>query len=72
MTDIDKALVHLKNNRARDHDGYVNEIFKKEVIGKDLKKSLFHMFNRLKLARMIAVIMSDSNITLVHKRGYLN
>ena len=72
MADLEKALDDLKNNKARDHAGYVNEIFKKDVIGEDLKKSLLLMFNRLKLARMIAVFMRYSNITTVHKRGSLN
>ena len=72
MADLDKALADLKNNKARDHAGYVNEIFKKEVIGEDLKKSLLLMFNRLKLERMIAEFMRYSNITTVHKRGSLN
>ena len=72
MADLEKALDDLKNNKARDHAGYVNEIFKRDVIGEDLKKSLLLMFNRLKLARMIAVFMRYSNITTVHKRGSLN
>ena len=36
MADLEKALDDLKNNKARDHAGYVNEIVKKDVIGEDL------------------------------------
>ena len=36
MSDLDRALSDLKNNKSRDHAGYCNEIFKKEAIGSDL------------------------------------
>ena len=40
MFDLELALKGLKNNKARDHSGFINEIFKPGVIGLDLKKSL--------------------------------
>ena len=40
MSDLDLALSDLKNNKSRDPEGYVNEIFKHGVIGDKLKKSL--------------------------------
>ena len=49
MNDLDKAFANLKNNNSRDHAGYVNELFKSEMIGSDLKKSLWLMFDELKL-----------------------
>ena len=39
ISDLDDALARLKNNKNRDNDGFINEIFKKNVIGLDLKKS---------------------------------
>ena len=48
MEDLEAALSHLKNNKSRDYEGYVNEMFKNDVIGSDLKKSLLVMFNRKK------------------------
>ena len=54
MDDLDKALAKLKNNKSRDYAGYINEIFKIDVIGKDLKKSLLMMLNQLKKQNMIA------------------
>ena len=39
MSDLDTALEDLKINKSIDNDGLINEIFKKEVIGKDLKIS---------------------------------
>jgi hypothetical protein len=32
MSDLNKALADLKKNKSRDHAGYINEIFKEEVI----------------------------------------
>ena len=51
MADLEKALKDLKINRSRDPEGLINEIFKKDVIGEDLKDSLLMMFNKLKKTR---------------------
>ena len=59
MSDLDKALANLKNNKSRDAEGYINEIFKSGVIGTDLKKSLIVMLNRLKRAKLIATFMNN-------------
>ena len=69
MSDLEKALADLKDNKARDNDGYINEIFKKNVIGTDLKKSLLLMFNKLKTKQLIAIFMNYANITTVPKQG---
>ena len=66
---LEIALAKLKNNKARDNDGLINEIFKKEVIGDDLKMSLLKMFNKMKSEGQIANFMNTANITTVHKMG---
>ena len=71
MKDLDRALSDLKNNKSRDHAGYVNELFKADVIGSDLKRSLLIMFNQLKAKKIIPEFMRYSNITTVPKRGSL-
>ena len=53
MKDLEKALNDLKRNKSRDHEGFINEIFKLDVIGEDLKKSRLIMFNKLKKEQMI-------------------
>ena len=45
MKDLDKALADLKNDKSRDFEGYINEIFKADVIGTNLKESIITMFN---------------------------
>jgi hypothetical protein len=71
ISDLNKALADLKKNKSRDHAGYINEIFKEEVIGIDLKNSLLILLNKLKLERLIPDFMNFANITTVPKRGSL-
>ena len=69
MSDLEKALKDLKPNKSRDPEGLINEMFKKNVIGDDLKLSLLKMFNRIKVEQAIPVFMDFANITTVPKRG---
>jgi hypothetical protein len=69
MVDLDNALAKLKNNKSRDYEGFANEIFKKGIIGSDLKKSFLLMFNRLRKNGMIPGLMNFANITTVPKKG---
>ena len=58
MCDLESALSNLKNNKSRDHEGYINELFKTDVAGYDLKQSLLMMFNKLKKEKKIAAFMN--------------
>ena len=69
MKDLEVVLKNLKRNKSRDFEGYLNEIFKLDVIGDDLKESLILMFNMLKKKQLIAIFMNFCNITTVPKRG---
>ena len=42
LSDLQKALSDLKDKKSRDPNGYINEIFKSDVIGQDLKLSLLN------------------------------
>ena len=57
MSDLDWALSDLKTNKSRDHEGLINEIFKKEVIGKNLNDSLLLMFNQIEIVDMFMIIL---------------
>ena len=39
MSELDFVLKNMKHNLSADHDGYINEIFKPQSIGDNLKKS---------------------------------
>ena len=69
MYDLEKALSELKNNKSRDFEGFINEIFKLSVIGENLKESLLIMFNKLKSKKMIPNYYNFANITTVPKQG---
>ena len=69
MSDLEKALGDLKKNKSRDHEGLINEIFKKDVIGDDLKRSLLMMFKKLKKEQLIPLFLNITNITTVPKKG---
>ena len=69
MIELENALSNLKNNKSRDFEGLINEIFKINVIGVDLKNSLLIMFNKLKCKKMIPNFMRFANITTVPKKG---
>ena len=69
MKNLETALKDLKTNKARDHEGLINEIFKLNVIGDDLKRSLLLMLNNIKQQRMIPMFMNTTNITTVPKSG---
>ena len=69
MKDLDKALADLKNNKSRDFEGFINEIFKLNVLGDNMKKSLIMMFNELKSNQLIPIYYKFANITTVPKTG---
>ena len=69
MTKLDTALKDLKNNKTRDNDGLINEIFKKDSIGTNLKESLLKMFNKMKEEKVIPQFMNIANITTIPKKG---
>ena len=69
MSDLEEALKNLKRNKSRDFEGYLNEIFKLDVIGDNLKDSLLLMLNMLKKKKLIPIFLNYCNITTVPKRG---
>ena len=69
MKELEHSLKDLKRNKSMDSEGFINEIFKNDVIGTNLKKSLLLMFNKLKQENMISQFMNHANITTVPKKG---
>ena len=69
MDDLETALKYLKPNKSRDFEGYLNEIFKPDVIGDNLKESILLMFNMLKNKQLIPIFLNFCNVTTVPKKG---
>ena len=68
MDELEKVLKSLKNNKTRDPLGMINEIFKEETAGKDLKLALWELFNGIKSSQSIPEYMNLSNITTIFKQ----
>ena len=69
LENLECALLDLKINKSRDPEGYINELFKKDMIGDNLKTSLLIFFNNLKTEHIFPLYMRQSNITTIHKSG---
>ena len=67
MSDLEKALKSLKTDKCRDPEGIIREIFKDEVIGTNLKKSLLILYNKVKQTGIIPVFMRFANIAAIYK-----
>ena len=60
-------LKKLKKNKASDPGGLINELFRPEVIGDDLKESIFLLLKKVKDNLEIPEIMENANITSIYK-----
>ena len=66
-TKLNKIFKSLKRNKSCDPGGLINELFRPEIIGDDLKESLFILLKKVKEEHEIPEIMEDVNITSIHK-----
>ena len=62
-----KILSTLKNDKSRDPHGLVNELFKPNVIGQDLFKSLLHLLNWTKYTLTVPEFVELCNIVAIYK-----
>ena len=67
MNDLDEALKSLKEGKCRDPEGLVRELFKEEVMGIDLKKSMLTLFNKIKDTGTIPAFIRVANIHSIYK-----
>ena len=67
-SEIIKVLSSLKNNKARDPMGLINELFKKGVAGPDLVNAVKLLMNRLKEEKAVGVpLLYQANISTIYK-----
>ena len=59
----------LKNGRCRDPEGFINELFKHDVAGKDLRSSLLYILNKTKDTLIIPDMMKKVNVVMLPKPG---
>ena len=67
IEDLEVVLKGLKNGKCRDPEGMIREIFKEEVMGKDLKISLLILLNKIKDTGIIPAFMRIANICAIYK-----
>ena len=67
MADLDIVLKKLKNNKSRDPHGLVNELFKDETAGEDLKVAIIHLMNRIKDEQIYPKCLELCNISSIWK-----
>ena len=63
MDDLEKVLCRLKENKATDPTGLVNELFISQNSGDDLKKSILILMNKIKNNYKEPEFMNMANIT---------
>ena len=67
MKELNLVLKHLKNNKSRDPFGYINELFKNEAAGKDLKTAVLKLMNRIKSEQIYPKALEIANISAIYK-----
>ena len=68
MKELELVLKNLKKGKSKDPEGYICELFKEGVIGKDLKVFICLMMNRIKESLEIPECLQAANITVLHKK----
>ena len=67
MDELTSVLKSLKNEKSADPYGFINEIFKPNVAGHDLKLAILKMVNRIKEEGMIPEVLKYCNISSIFK-----
>ena len=67
MKQLNCVLKSLKLNKARDPNGLVNEIFRPDNAGLDLKLSILKLMNKIKSTQLVPKILRSPNITSIFK-----
>ena len=65
--ELEKVLKHLKNNKSRDPEGYINELFKPNICGSNLKYGLLDLANGINANLAFPSYMHEANITTIYK-----
>ena len=69
IDDLEAVLKFLKNKKARDPYGLINELFKPNVAGGDLKAALLVMMNRIKDEQTFPEQLEHCTLSSIFKRG---
>ena len=67
LNDLKEALKDLKKNKASDALGHINELYKPQVAGSDLKLALLKLMNNIKQQQIFPHALEACNITSIFK-----
>ena len=67
MDDLEAVIKGLKKDKARDPNGWANELFKEDTAGKDLKASMLVLFNRIKFENYFSVFIRKADVVTLYK-----
>jgi hypothetical protein len=67
LKDVEAALKTLKKDKARDPNGWINELFKDGVSGRNLKLSLLRFFNKMKEENEISEFVRLADVSTIYK-----
>ena len=67
MKQLEMVLRQLKDGKSRDPNGWVRDIFKNEVAGKQLKLSLLLLVNKIKSENYIPDFIRNADVTTIYK-----
>ena len=67
LKNLENAISGLKNEKARDPNGLINEIFKEGVAGTDFKHSLLSFFNKMKEQNLIPDFVRAADVATIYK-----
>ena len=67
IEDLEKVLKYLKNNKSRDPYGYINELFKSNSAGSDMKIAVLKLMNRIKTEQKYPQALEIANISAIYK-----
>ena len=69
MGDLEEALKALKKDKARDPNGWANELFKPGVAGHNLKISLLDFLNKMKTENFIPEFVRMADVVTIYKNN---
>ena len=68
MEDLQEVLKQLGNDKSRDPEGHINEIFIDSVAGTDLVEATLKSMNLIKKKQKYPHILEKCNISSIHKK----
>jgi hypothetical protein len=67
MDDLKEVVKHHENDKCRDSDGYLNELFKEDTAGTDWLLGVLKLMNMIKKKQEYPNSLEKYNITALHK-----